>query len=163
MPQNSLAEQSLSAVQAVPPQVSVVASHTPEMHTRMATSVEQVATWLGVDGKRLPSGTLSWQSPVPPDDASHHCVDMHSESSVQPTVHKPLAVLHSGLSPEHSAELVHCTHVFVSVLHVGVTPLHCASVRQATHRFLLSPSVAQIPERHTAEPLVASHGPSPFA
>jgi hypothetical protein len=106
-PQNSLVEQSVSAVQAVPPQVSLVTSHTPETQTRTPTSIEQVATEVGELGNGSPSGTLSWQSPVPPDGASHHCVDMQSESNEQPLVHKLVVVLQIGSSLGHSAELLH--------------------------------------------------------
>lgn len=105
--QKSSAGQSLSVVQAVPPQVSVVTSHTPDTHTRAPTSVVQVVTWVGEDGNGSPLGILSWHRPVPPDGASHHCVDMQSVSSVQPVVHKPFVVLQTGSSLGQSVEVLH--------------------------------------------------------
>ena len=97
----------MSVVQTAPPQLSVFASQTPEMHTRVATSVEQVATVVGEEGSESPSLILSWQRPAPAGGASHHCVDMQSGSAVQPLVHKWLAVSQIGLSVGHAAEVAH--------------------------------------------------------
>jgi hypothetical protein len=141
-----------------------VGSHAPERQTRIPTAGEQVDTVLGVDGSGVPFASFGWHMPAPPDGASHHFVgDMQSVSTVQAVVHVPLVVSHVGWSLSQSADVRHPTHRFAVVSQNGVAPPHCESLTQATQRFWFAPLVAQMPDRQTVAPLVASQGPSPFA
>lgn len=92
----------------------------------------------------------------------HGCAEVESLSPSQAT-HTKCSVSQMGVFPLQLSVLVHATQSPLLVSHTGVAPPHCASSVQPTQVPFRAPVVAHLPERHTASPLAAVHGPEPLA
>ena len=70
-------------------------SHTPEVHTRMPTSGEQVMTVVGVVGSGMPLSTLGMHVPRTAGSVLvHQSAGSQSLSAWQPATHRPVPVSH---------------------------------------------------------------------
>lgn len=76
------------------PQVLSLASHTPELQTRMPTSGKQTVTVVGIVGRGVPFSSFGRHVPRVSAVPVHQSVALQSLSRWQPSTHRPVAVSH---------------------------------------------------------------------
>jgi hypothetical protein len=116
------------------------------------------------------SALLAHLPHVPAGAQNGAAESVHASLAVEPS--SPLQATqlfevasHTGVVPVQivASPGTHVTHAFDVVSHAGVGLAQVVSSMQATQRPAFAPVVAHSVERQTVAPLVASHGPSPFA